>query len=226
MLHFANDYMQGACQEILDAVVKTNFENVAGYGTDRYCESAKMRIRKACEVENADVHFLTGGTQANAVVINSMLESYEGVIAAETGHIAIHEAGAIEFTGHKVLTLPHHSGKIDVNELKEYLHIFYADENHEHMVFPGMVYISHPTEYGTLYSKKELIEISKTCKKYEIPLFLTEQGWHTGLWQRIRMLHFQILHSFVMFFILEGQKLEHCLGKRLFLPKITHQRIL
>ena len=172
MLHFANDYTQGACQEILDAVVRTNFENLAGYGTDRYCESAKMRIRKACEVENADVHFMAGGTQTNAVVINSMLESYEGVIAAKTGHIAIHEAGAIEFTGHKVLTLPHHSGKIDVNELKEYLHTFYADENHEHMVFPGMVYISHPTEYGTLYTKNELIEISETCKKYEIPLFL------------------------------------------------------
>ena len=172
MLHFANDYTQGACQEILDAIVKTNFEDLAGYGADRYCESAKAKIRKVCEVKNADVHFLTGGTQANAVVINSMLESYEGVIAAKTGHIAIHEAGAIEFTGHKVLTLPHHSGKIDVNELKEYLHTFYADENHEHMVFPGMVYISHPTEYGTLYSKKELIEISKTCKKYEIPLFL------------------------------------------------------
>ena len=172
MLHFANDYTQGACQEILDAVVRTNFENLAGYGTDRYCESAKMRIRKACEVENADVHFMAGGTQTNAVVINSMLESYEGVIAAKTGHIAIHEAGAIEFTGHKVLTLPHHSGKIDVNELKEYLHTFYADENHEHMVFPGMVYISHPTEYGTLYTKNELTEISETCKKYEIPLFL------------------------------------------------------
>ena len=172
MLYFANDYMQGACQEILDAIVKTNFENLAGYGADKYCESAKAKIRKVCEVKNADVHFLAGGTQANAVVINSMLQSYEGVIAAETGHIAIHEAGAIEFTGHKVLTLPHHSEKIDVNELKEYLHIFYADENHEHMVFPRMVYISHPTEYGTLYSKKELTEISKTCKKYEIPLFL------------------------------------------------------
>ena len=172
MLYFANDYMQGACQEILDAIVKTNFENLAGYGTDRYCESANMRIRKAYEVENADVHFLAGGTQTNTVVINSMLESYEGVIAAETGHIAIHEAGAIEFTGHKVLTLPHHSGKIDVNELKEYLHTFYADENHEHMIFPGMIYISHPTEYGTLYSKKELAEISEICTKYEIPLFL------------------------------------------------------
>ena len=172
MLYFANDYTQGACQEILDAVVKTNFEDLAGYGADKYCESAKAKIRKVCEVKNADVHFLTGGTQANAVVINSMLESYEGVIAAETGHIAIHEAGAIEFTGHKVLTLPHHSGKIDVNELKEYLHTFYADENHEHMVFPGMVYISHPTEYGTLYTKNELTEISEICKKYKIPLFL------------------------------------------------------
>ena len=199
---------------------------MTGYGADKYCESAKVKIRKACESENADVYFLVGGTQTNALVINSMLQSYEGVIAAETGHISVHEAGAIELTGHKVLTLSHHNGKIDVNEVKGYLQTFYADKNHEHMVFPGMVYISHPTEYGTLYTKNELTEISEICKKYAIPLFLTEQGWHTGLWQRIRMLHFQILHSFVMFFILEGQKLEHCLEKQLFLPKITHQRIL
>ena len=156
----------------MDAIVKTNFENLSGYGADKYCESAKAKIRKACEVENADVYFLVGGTQTNAVVINSMLQSYEEVIAAETGHISVHEAGAIELTGHKVLTLPHHNGKINVNEVKGYLQTFYADENHEHMVFPGMVYISHPTEYGTLYTKNELTEISEICKKYKIPLFL------------------------------------------------------
>ncbi|WP_374123210.1 threonine aldolase family protein [Leptotrichia hongkongensis] len=172
MLHFANDYTQGACQEILDAIVKTNFENLSGYGADKYCESAKAKIRKACELENADVYFLVGGTQTNVVVINSMLQSYEGVIVAETGHISVHEAGAIELTGHKVLTLPHHNGKINVNEVKGYLQTFYADENHEHMVFPGIVYISHPTEYGTLYTKNELTEISEICKKYKIPLFL------------------------------------------------------
>ena len=153
-------------------VVRTNFENLAGYGANKYCESAKAKIRKACESENADVYFLVGGTQTNALVINSMLQSYEGVIVAETGHISVHEAGAIELTGHKVLTLPHHNGKINVNEVKGYLQTFYADENHEHMVFPGMVYISHPTEYGTLYTKNELTEISEICKKYKIPLFL------------------------------------------------------
>ena len=156
----------------MDAIVKTNFENLSGYGADKYCESAKAKIRKACEVENADIYFLVGGTQTNTVVINSMLQSYEGVIAAETGHISVHEAGAIELTGHKVLTLPHHNGKINVNEVKAYLQTFYADKNHEHMVFPGMVYISHPTEYGTLYTKNELTEISEICKKYKIPLFL------------------------------------------------------
>ena len=145
---------------------------MTGYGADKYCESAKVKIRKACESENADVYFLVGGTQTNALVINSMLQSYEGVIAAETGHISVHEAGAIELTGHKVLTLSHHNGKIDVNEVKGYLQTFYADKNHEHMVFPGMVYISHPTEYGTLYTKNELTEISEICKKYKIPLFL------------------------------------------------------
>ena len=220
MLYFANDYTQGACQEILKAVVKTNFENLAGYGADKYCESAKAKIRKVCEVKNADVHFLTGGTQANAVVINSMLESYEGVIAAETGHIAIHEAGAIEFTGHKVLTLPHHhSGKIDVNELKEYLHTFYVDENREHMVFPGMVYISHPTEYGTLYSKKELTEISKTCKKYEIPLFLDGARLAYGLMAKNTDLTLPDIARLCDVFYFGGTKVGALLGEAIVFTK-------
>jgi len=219
MLHFANDYTQGACQEILDAIVKINFEDLAGYGADRYCESAKAKIRKVCEVKNADVHFLTGGTQVNAVVINSMLESYEGVIAAETGHIAIHEAGAIEFTGHKVLTLPHHSGKIDVNELKEYLHTFYADENHEHMVFPGMIYISHPTEYGTLYSKKELTEISETCKKYEIPLFLDGARLAYGLMAKDTDVTLPDIAQFCDVFYFGGTKAGALLGEAVVFTK-------
>ena len=147
-------------------------EPLSGYGTDVYCQNARRKIREATECPEAIVEFLVGGTQTNAVVIASMLQSYEGVVAAETGHVSVHEAGAIENTGHKVLTLPQHQGKIDAGELKTYLETFFADGNHEHMVFPGMVYISHPTEYGTLYTKAELEEISSVCRSYNIPLFL------------------------------------------------------
>ena len=172
MLSFENDYSEGAHEKILQRFMETNLEKVSGYGSDPYCESAKQKIREACECPQADVYFLTGGTQTNAVVISSMLESYEGVVAAQTGHVACHEAGAIEYSGHKVITVPQYKGKIKAEDLKNCLKTFWDDESHEHMVFPGMVYISHPTEYGTLYTKAELEEISSVCRSYNIPLFL------------------------------------------------------
>ena len=172
MLSFENDYSEGAHEKILQRFMETNLEKVSGYGSDPYCESAKQKIREACECPQADVYFLTGGTQTNAVVISSMLESYEGVVAAQTGHVACHEAGAIEYSGHKVITVPQYKGKIKAENLKNCLKTFWDDESHEHMVFPGMVYISHPTEYGTLYTKAELEEISSVCRSYNIPLFL------------------------------------------------------
>ncbi len=172
MLSFQSDYVMGAHPEILKALERTNFVAEAGYGDDQFCKSAKEKIKSACACPEADVWFLVGGTQTNAVVISTMLQRFEGVIAAETGHIGAHEAGAIEYTGHKVLTLPHHDGKIDAEELSAYIKSFYGDANHAHMVPPGMVYISHPTEYGTLYSKDELTQISKICREYSIPLFM------------------------------------------------------
>ena len=172
MLSFENDYSEGAHEKILQRFMETNLEKVSGYGSDPYCESAKQKIREACECPQADVYFLTGGTQTNAVVISSMLESYEGVVAAQTGHVACHEAGAIEYSGHKVITVPQYKGKIKAEDLKNCLKTFWDDESHEHMVFPGMVYLSHPTEYGTLYSRKELQAISEICRSYEIPLYL------------------------------------------------------
>ncbi|MGN1307586.1 MAG: threonine aldolase family protein [Faecousia sp.] len=171
MLSFENDYNVGAHPRILERLMQTNFEPQSGYGADRFCESAKTRIREAFSCPNADIFFLTGGTQTNCVVIDALLHSYEGVIAAATGHIALHEAGAVEYTGHKVLELPSHDGKLNAGELRTYLETFYADENHDHMVFPGMVYLSYPTELGTLYSKTELTAISQLCKEYHIPLF-------------------------------------------------------
>ena len=162
----------GAHPEILRRLTETNFEALTGYGVDKYCDSAKEKIKAACNHPDVDVWFLTGGTQANAVVISSMLARYEGVIAAETGHIGFHEAGAIEYTGHKVFLLPHHAGKLDAGEVKAYIEGFYGDANHNHMVPPAMVYISHPTEYGTLYTKEELTALSLVCRSFKIPLFL------------------------------------------------------
>ena len=172
MLSFESDYIMGAHPEILRRLSETNFEPLTGYGVDKYCASAKEKIKMACQCPDADVWFLTGGTQANAVVISSMLARYEGVIAAETGHIGFHEAGAVEYTGHKVFLLPQHNGKLDAREVKAYIEGFYGDANHDHMVPPGMIYISHPTEYGTLYTKDELTALSKVCREYNIPLFL------------------------------------------------------
>jgi len=172
MVSFESDYINGAHPKVLEAIIQSNNEVLSGYGNDRYCESAKEKIKKACDCPNAQVEFLVGGTQTNAIIISTMLKDYEGVIAAQTGHVAMHEAGAIEYTGKKVITLPQKEGKILATDLAQYIQDFYADGAHEHMVFPGMVYISHPTEYGTLYSKKELSDLSTICRKNKITLFL------------------------------------------------------
>lgn len=172
MINLLSDYNNGMLPEVLDAFVRTNDELSLTYGSDRWTQSAKARIREACNAPDAEIFFLAGGTQTNAVVIHSVLDSYQGVVAAETGHINVHESGAIEATGHKVLALPSHDGKMDAGELRAYLAAFYADENHEHVVFPGMVYITFPTELGTLYSKEEIAAIYDVCKEYDIPLFV------------------------------------------------------
>ncbi len=172
MISFESDYTNGAHPDILKRFIETNDESVSTYGFDKYSDSAKTKIKEACKCPEADVYFLAGGTQTNSIVISTMLADYEAVVAATTGHVSAHEAGAIEYTGHKVLTIGEEKGKINPTELEEYVDAFYRDENHEHMVFPGMVYISHPTEYGTLYSKAELENLSKICQKYEIPLYM------------------------------------------------------
>lgn len=172
MLAFNNDYSHGAHPAVLQALVDTNMEPQPGYGTDAHTERAKQLIREACQTPDADVFFLVGGTQANATVIDMLLAPYEGVVAAETGHVAGHEAGAIEFGGHKVLTIPGYEGKMHAEDLENYIQVFYENESHEHMVFPGAVYVSLSTEYGTLYSKAELAAIHAVCQKREIPLFV------------------------------------------------------
>lgn len=172
MLHFESDYIQGTHPEILEYFSKINNTKLSGYGTDEISESAREKIREACGCPDAEVFFLAGGTQSNMVVVRSLLSLYEGVIAAETGHIATHEAGAIESSGHKVLPLPNHEGKLDPEEVRSMLETFYNDETHEHMVKPGMIYISHPTEYGTLYSLDELKALRQICEQYKLRLYL------------------------------------------------------
>lgn len=184
MISFESDYIVGAHPKILERLNETNFESLSGYGNDVYTKSAKEKIKKSCECDEADVHFLVGGTQTNQIVIDSMLNEYEGVIAARTGHINTHEAGAIECTGHKVLTIPGYSGKISAKDLENYLSSFYQDENCEHMVYPGMVYISFPTEYGTIYTKNELEDIYNICKSYNISLFIDGARLGYGLFSK------------------------------------------
>ena len=164
--------MEGAHPDILKRLMDTNMEKSAGYGLDEYSESAKDKIREACGAPGAEVYFLTGGTQANATMIDAMLRSYQGVMAADSGHISVHEAGAIELGGHKVLTLPQENGKITAGSVENCINSYKDDANNEHMVMPGMVYISHPTEFGTLYSLDELKSISEVCHKNDIPLYL------------------------------------------------------
>ena len=171
-ISFASDYMEGAHPAILSRLLETNLLHTPGYGTDEICESAREKIRAACRAPRAAVHFLVGGTQTNATVIDALLRPWQGVVAAESGHISTHEAGAIEFGGHKVLTLSHTLGKITAADVRARCEDHWGDGNRDHMVEPGMVYISHPTEYGALYAKGELTELHQVCRDYGIPLYL------------------------------------------------------
>ena len=172
MLSFSSDYNTGAHPKILQKIFDTNLEVLDGYGEDEYSKIAKDKIRNVIGLPDAEIEFLTGGTQTNQIVISTMLKDFEGVISATTGHIYTHEAGAIEYTGHKILTINHSEGKIKAKELNEYLNNFYKDENNVHSVFPGMVYITYPTEYGTIYKKEELENIYDVCKNFKIPLYI------------------------------------------------------
>lgn len=219
MLYFENDYSEGAHEAVLRRLIDTNMEQLPGYGNDRYCEAAREKIRKACGCPEAEVYFLVGGTQTNAVVISAVLKQYEGVIAASTGHINGHEAGAVEYSGHKILTLPQEAGKITAGALREYLEAFYHDRNCEHMVFPGMVYISHPTEYGTLYSGRELREISEVCGQYEIPLYLDGARLGYGLAAEASDVSLEDIARYTSVFYIGGTKVGALCGEAVVFTK-------
>ena len=172
MIYFNSDYLEGAHPSIMVRLAETNMVQTVGYGEDEYCEAAREKIKTACQAPEADVHFLVGGTQTNTTVIASILRPWQGVLSAVSGHINCHEAGAIESTGHKVITLPTANGKITARQVQDYVEWHRNDESTEHIVQPGMVYISHPTEGGTLYTKAELTELYGTCREYGLPLFI------------------------------------------------------
>lgn len=172
MIDLSCDYNDGAHPSVIEALIETNTEKLPGYGADAHTKRAADLIREACGLPAARVFFLSGGTQTNAIVISAMLKPYEGAVCAATGHISLHEAGAIEVTGHEVLPLPETEGKITAAALEKFLKDSRADGNRDHMVFPGLVYISFPTEYGTLYTKKELTALHSVCRSFGIPLFI------------------------------------------------------
>ena len=172
MISFECDYNNGAHEKVLENLIKNNGAKQTPYGFDTFCERAKNRIREACGMPDAQIFFLTGGTQTNATTIDSMLYQYEGVICVGTGHINVHEAGAVEFTEHKIITLPDTQGKMEAKVLDKYLDDYMHDGNKDHAVHPGLVYITFPTEFGTLYSARELNDIYQVCQHYEIPLYI------------------------------------------------------
>lgn len=172
MVHLESDYNNGVHPKVLEHLGVTNAQCTASYGDDQFSQHARQLIREACQAPEAEIYFLAGGTQTNATMIDCLLQPYEGVLCCDTAHINVHEAGAVEFTGHKVLALPGHDGRLLADDVAHWLEAYYADETAEHMVRPGMVYITFPTELGTLYSLQELQDLSHLCEHYGLLLYV------------------------------------------------------
>lgn len=219
MLNFNSDYMEGAHPAILDKLQKINFEKNLAYGNDSYCESAKNKIRKACGIPDAEIYFLTGGTQTNALVIDALLDRCDGVISADTGHIATHESGAIEAYSHKVLSIPNINGKISALDVADFTDNFYLDSNYQHMVAPGMVYISNPTEFGTLYSYSELQDLYIVCTERNLPLFIDGARLGYGLAAKNYDVNLEKLANSCDVFYIGGTKVGALFGEALVFTK-------
>lgn len=219
MLSFLSDYTDGAQPRILQRFLEENSVSQPGYGEDEYCRSAREKICRFCGRDDLEVHFLTGGTQTNMVVISALLSRYEAVIAAETGHINVHEAGAIEYSGHKVIALPTHEGRLDADELQSFMERFYADGTYEHMSIPGMVYISHPTELGTLYSKEQLRRLSEVCRSYNMPLYMDGARLGYGLMSGESDLKIEDITEYCDVFYIGGTKMGALCGEAVVFTK-------
>ena len=213
MIRFQCDYAEGAHPSILEKLVETNFDQTVGYGLDPYCDSARAKIKAACNAPDADVHFLVGGTQANFTVISSVLRPHQGAVSANTGHINVHETGAIEATGHKVLPLYSENGKITAAQVRETYDAHWNDPDHEHVVQPGMVYISHPTENGTLYEKDELVELYQTCQELGLPLFLDGARMGYGVMSEAATLTLEDVAKYTDVFYIGGTKVGAMFGE-------------
>jgi threonine aldolase len=219
MLSFESDYIIGAHEKVLEALIKTNSEMLPGYGNDTHTKNAENLIKKSCNSPDSDVFFITGGTQANKTIIATMLKPYEGVIAPTTGHISLHEVGAIEYTGHKVIELPGESGKLSAHTARQYLETFYGDENNEMMVRPGMIYISHPTEYGTLYTMSELESLRALADEYGMKLFLDGARLGYGLMSRSADLTLSDIARLCHVFYIGGTKVGALCGEAVVFAK-------
>lgn len=213
---FESDYNNGCLPEILRRLSETNDEKSSGYGFDPYTERAKERIRKACDMTEAEVHFLVGGTQTNATAIDSLLQDCEGVLSVDTGHINVHESGAVEAFGHKVLVLPGIAGgKMAASQIDDYMRKFLADETYPHMVQPGMVYITLPTELGALYSRKELADIYAVCQQYGLRLYVDGARLGYGLMAEGNDIDLPFLAHHCDAFYIGGTKVGALLGEAL-----------
>ena len=218
MISFTSDYTEGAHPEILKRLQDTNFCQEPGYGEDSFSEDARRLVREALGRPEAGVFFLVGGTQTNSTVIDAVIPHYGAVIAAETGHIAVHESGAVELSGHKVITLPSHEGKMAAKDLQDYLKTFYEDGAWPHMAHPDMVYISFPTEYGTIYSKAELEAIRKVCKEYKLKLFIDGARLGYGLESHSADVTLKDIASLCDVFYIGGTKVGALCGEAVVFP--------
>ena len=217
LCHLESDYNNGAHEAVLRHLLDTNDERTQSYGDDCFSEHARRLIREACDAPEAQIWFLAGGTQTNATIIDCALQPYEGVLCAETAHINVHEAGAVEFTGHKVIALPAHEGKLEPSTLSSYLSAFFADDTAEHMVRPGMVYITFPTELGTLYTADELTALHETCRKYGLLLYVDGARLAYGL-AASRDVKLPLLASLTDIFYIGGTKCGALCGEAVVFP--------
>lgn len=222
MVSFASDYNNGAHPKVLQHLVDTNQERSESYGDDIWSRHAREKIRLACQCPDADIFFLVGGTQTNATVIDGVLTGYEGVIAVSTAHINVHESGAIEANGHKIITLPSHDGKMWAEDLEQFHTSFFADPVYEHMVIPGIVYITLPTELGTMYSAAEIEKLHKLCREYEVPLFVDGARLGYGLMSDECDFDLPWLARHCDVFYIGGTKVGALCGEAVVFPKLPY----
>ena len=225
MTSFASDYNNGAHPLVLQHLVETNSERSQSYGDDIWSRQAREKIQEACQCPDADIFFLVGGTQTNATVIDGVLTGYEGVIAVSTGHINVHESGAIEANGHKIITLPSHDGKMTADDLERFHDSFYADPVYEHMVIPGIVYITLPTELGTMYTAAEIEKLHKLCREYEVPLFIDGARLGYGLMSDECDFDLPWLARHCDVFYIGGTKVGAFCGEAVVFPKLPYTAI-